>query len=227
MIISHSKQFVFVHIYKTGGTSIRNCLIKYGTMRQRIFHEFKPTRKLILLLNRTVLNHRWSDEDFKTFLGIHNHALAREIKEYMGEELFNQYFTFSVVRNPWDWQLSLYFFSKRINWNTKYYESSNKFNFKDYLKFHLDNQPPLLLDFVTDLEGNIIVDKICKVENIDQDFKEILEKLGMDSSKIVVPQKNVSSNRERDYRIKYDQESADLVGDYFQKDVDYFKYSFE
>ncbi|MBR8826881.1 MAG: sulfotransferase family 2 domain-containing protein [Gomphosphaeria aponina SAG 52.96 = DSM 107014] len=225
MIISHRHKFIFVHIYKTAGTSINDCLIKYGRMRERLLHDFDFTRRMIMVINKK-FNLRWQDDGFSHILGLHNHSTAQEIKEYLGEQLFNQYFKFAFVRNPWDWQLSFYFFLKRIKTH-QLYELANNYNFPEFLKIHLDSQPPLLLDFLTDSQGNIIVDKIGRLENIEQDFREIIQKIALDPNLLVLPQKNVSENRQRGYQSYYDQKSAALVAEYFQKDINYFQYTFE
>ena len=72
-MISHKYKCIFIHIPKTGGTSIENALL--GGKKQ-------PTRI--------------------------KHKRAKDyLKQYPKE--WKQYFKFTVIRNPWDWMVSWYY----------------------------------------------------------------------------------------------------------------------
>ena len=101
MIISDKKKFIFIHIYKTGGTSIRRCLEKYDSS-YNFFHFIKSkfTENSVL---RPTLTHKHSD--------------AKTIRKTIGAEIYDNYFSFCFVRNPWEWQVSLYNFILRSKRN--------------------------------------------------------------------------------------------------------------
>jgi len=48
-----------------------------------------------------------------------SHSKAKDINEKMGSENFQQYFSFAVVRNLWDWQVSQYNFMRK---NPKHFQ---------------------------------------------------------------------------------------------------------
>jgi hypothetical protein len=73
MVWSHKKQFIFIHVPKTGGTSIERSLkMTNGTNGHGV------VRNLAL-----------------------QHLTANEIKHILGEETFNQYTKISICRHPY------------------------------------------------------------------------------------------------------------------------------
>jgi hypothetical protein len=83
MIVSHSQQFVFVHVHKTAGESITFSLRR----------DLAPDDMVIKEDDRGPL---------------HKHSTALELREYLGAEVWERYFTFSFVRHPIDRVVSLY-----------------------------------------------------------------------------------------------------------------------
>ena len=48
-------------------------------------------------------------ENFNKKIG---HSTYLEYKNIVGNKLFNEYKTFMIVRNPWDWHISWFFYLK-------------------------------------------------------------------------------------------------------------------
>src|SRR5215467_1875983 len=83
MIISHEYNFIFIHVGKTGGTSNERVLCDYLGI------DFGQTKK-------GPRGNWWK------------HIWAKGMKKRLGEKVWDDYFTFSFVRNPYDMILSLY-----------------------------------------------------------------------------------------------------------------------
>jgi sulfotransferase famil protein len=83
MIICHKHKFIFIHIGKTGGTSIERALCRHLSM------DFDTTKKSP---EGTWWKHIW----------------ATDMRRRVGPDLWDNYFTFAFVRNPYDMILSLY-----------------------------------------------------------------------------------------------------------------------
>jgi len=96
MIISHSKKFIFVHNYKVAGTSITDSLLKYSNPS---FLGSSFADKIAIMLGRYP---RIYANQFE------GHVKAPELKRKLPKIIFDSYYKFGFVRNPWDWQVSLY-----------------------------------------------------------------------------------------------------------------------
>lgn len=88
MIVSHRHKFIFMHLGRTGGRSLTMALAKHCGPDDVI---------------STVSGRCGQNED-----GIRRHAPASEIRRQVGEDVWNEYFTFTIERNPWDKILSRY-----------------------------------------------------------------------------------------------------------------------
>ena len=78
MLISHRKQFIFIHIYKTVGTSVMEAFISYASLIDRLAYEYRYTQILFQIINHFM---GWRDDGMKQITGFHKHVKAHEIKE--------------------------------------------------------------------------------------------------------------------------------------------------
>lgn len=224
MIISDSKKFIFIHIYKTAGTSVSTSLIKYANFRQRVAEDFFITKNLFSALN-LVLGKVNRTKPRQWGAGLQNkHASANDIKEFMGAEKYDDYFKFAFVRNSWDWQVSLYNYLKTRKNDRNHHKVSNM-SFKQFLISEIEGKAPCQLDFLTNPGGDVIVDRIGRFESLEKDLNLILSDIGM-TDVASLPYLNVSRDRSKNYQSFYDEESYELVRSYFKKDIGYFGYEF-
>lgn len=71
-----------------------------------------------------------------------NHSSGLDIKKYIGNEKFNSYFKFCVIRNPYDKMVSYYFFlkhKKKHNLNFKEY-NYKKYNYNNIDRYIIDRK---------------------------------------------------------------------------------------
>ena len=218
MIISDSKKFIFIHIYKTGGNSLTKELIKYARTREKI-SGYWPTRKIIYLINKLL---GLQGAGSKWINGVHKHAKAIDIRQYIGENKYNEYITFSIVRNPYDLLVSLYHYIKQSPQH-KEFNLVNKFTFKEFVLREIENKAPRQSDFLTDENENIICDYIGKIEELDQFTKNLFLKLNLDFKGLEHTNK---SKRKSCYIDYYDDELREKVNQYFRKDFELLGYDF-
>ncbi|MDC0535723.1 sulfotransferase family protein [Francisellaceae bacterium] len=217
MIISHKKKFIFVHIYKTAGTSIMRQLLPFARPIEK-FSFYYPSRYGISLINRTLGLHKYGNAWIN---GVHKHATVIEANEYLGDEIFNEYYKFAFVRNPYDWLVSLYFYIRQDKWHNEF-NKVNAMSFEAFVLERIKNNMPRQKDFLIGQKyGALIVDYVGKIETIDSSYQYICDKLGI---KYVKPSNLNQSKRQKSYHQYYNDELTLAVQEYFNDDFETFNY---
>ena len=96
MIISHSRRFIFVHIHKTGGTSMELAVANFLAWDD-------------IILGSSALGEVMNDCQRDRF-GLYKHSSIADIERVCGPEICKSYFVFATVRHPLDRMCSLYNF---------------------------------------------------------------------------------------------------------------------
>jgi chondroitin 4-sulfotransferase 11 len=158
------------------------------------------------------------------------HLPVTRLVHLVGEKRFNKAYKFSVVRNPWDRAVSHYKYLAR----KKYYNvDPEKVSFKEWLiatygdrkdPFYLYN-PIMFADqitWLTDANGNLRVDNIIRFENLEEEFKDVADVIGVSSE---LPRLNATEKIH--YSSFYDEETMEIVQRHSRRDIETFGYSFE
>lgn len=217
MLISHTHSFIFFHVAKVAGISIREALAPY-TQEPAYFKIRRPPVEVDGKPN--ALYEIWSS--------MLTHATVKQTQREFPKE-FNQYYKFAFVRNPWDWQVSMYHFLLKETQNTRYETIKALGSFKNYLEWVATEDKPfpkgatkLQKSMLVNDDGQLVVDEIGRFENLTADFQQITSRLGISAA---LPKRNDSKHK--DYRHYYDNYSRKLVATHFEEDIDLFKYTFE
>jgi len=167
------------------------------------------------------------------------HFYASLIKDLIGDEEYDSRVSFASVRNPWDRLVSWYMFNcndyraspaqsrvyKELGFKGWIMEGCPHHGWMPHHHAHQPKDTIPQLPWITDKDGNVIVDYIIRLENLQQDFEGIRQKLGLPFK--AIPTLNVSSKRQfKDYRKYYDWESKEKVIDLYGEDIRYFGYEF-
>ncbi|MBN2720893.1 MAG: sulfotransferase family 2 domain-containing protein, partial [Proteobacteria bacterium] len=209
--------FLFVHIAKTGGTSVRAALNRLR-WRDPLF----PAQFIASRLSH-MTGHRIASK-------LPRHARIIAAKEMLPRELFDRLFKFAFVRNPWDLQVSSWHHLRRerphllkdipdfpsfIRWKL---DPSRPY------QYHIDTSIERQVDYLKDLDGTILVDFIGKYENLQEDYEEACRRIGITPP--TLPHKRQAKGRTA-YSDYYDEETRKLVGDFFREDIETFGYGFD
>jgi len=147
----------------------------------------------------------------------------------------SHYYSFSVVRNPYDRYISSYFFMKQIyNWNRSFDENLDELLNKPQNWW--DNTFILLRPqwwFVCNHDTYAVeVDEIYKYETINTDWSTIADKINLANPEAnistTLPTLNTTSNRnewENYYTGSLGQERAEKVEQLYDKDFELFNYT--
>jgi len=208
MIISHSRHFIFAHLYKTGGTSISNALSSYGHSR--------VSRKSRLMSMLRLYPPIYSEDYPK-------HSHMAHLKKNLPLKIFDWYFKFAFVRNSWDWQVSLYHYILKDQSNQHHAIVKGLGNFESYLVWRTQPENVSLQhDFVCDNGGNLLVDYLGTYSSLTGDLEKISQHLGLRN--LELPHLN-RGNRSA-YQDYYSPEGKDLIFKAYKSDVKRFGFEF-
>jgi len=157
------------------------------------------------------------------------HKTARQYRDQIGRKRWQQVFTFTIVRNPWDKVVSHYHYRIMTNQTGL---GDAPIPFDEWIRLaYRDNEPqyynnPKMFmpqtEWITDEKGKIIVDFVGKFENLQEDFNTICNHIGKPG--IVLP--HLKKSRRASYKDYYSAESRKIVADWFATDIETFKYAF-
>lgn len=207
MIISHAHRFIFFAIPKTGTHSIRRAL--------RVHMDKDDLEQVGLFENRSL--------PYPDIAALkHGHITAQQIRPVLGEEAFNAYFKFAIVRNPFDRFVSYCAFVARTN-------GLFAANPRSFMRSILQARPfdHILFrpqsDFVADADGRLMVDFIGRVERLQSDYDRICDTIGIPRSELT----RVNESSHRDYREYFDEELVAMVSELYRADLELFDYAFD
>jgi len=218
MLLSLKYNFLFVHIAKTGGTSIRDAL-----WRQKWTDPYRIPQFLCSKLS-AMTGHKIGAK-------FPRHAKIIAAKEMLPREVFEGLFKFAFVRNPWDLQVSSYHHIRRerpqLITHIDSFEAFLRWKFDPARppQYHADMSTELQSDYVIDLHGNTVVDFLGRYEFLAEDFETACKRIGIQTPKL--PHSRKATDRRKDYRDYYDDVTAQLVADHYRPDIERFGYRFD
>jgi hypothetical protein len=198
MLKNDKYKFVFVHVQKTGGTSVRDELKKLkGTQTLCGMHSF-------------LKDCSYPKNYFK--FGFVRNPWDRLVSWY----------NMHITSKP-DNIFAKYLIEDTKNFSD-FLKKTNKLTHKDPNGFLLQKSITYnQLEYFSDNDGKLLVDFIGKLENINDDIKIIGEKIGYPQLKVG----HSNKRKHNDYRTYYSNSEIELVAEMYKRDIDYFGYSFE
>lgn len=146
---------------------------------------------------------------------------------------FRRYFKFAFVRNPWDRLFSAYHFLKKggMNSDDAAWAQTHLANYHSFEQFVHEwvNRDNIMCGvhfkpqhhFITDSQGQLAIDYLGRMENINADFDFICQKIGVS---VTLPILNVIEKIR--YTDAYTPEMIDIVTRVYQQDISVLGYTF-
>jgi hypothetical protein len=226
MILSHTHEFIFICNGKTGTSSVETALAPYQ-----------------------------EGEEFEVGVkGLYTerHVPPATLKAQLGPDIWEEYFTFAFVRNPWDWFVSQYFWNWRAPQLSKrqllrrplttlrtYWQEKEKKRRRREVEAFSPADIHETYDLLRQYRGLHQADSLFQYHYIHSpegerlvDFVGRFERINEDFSRAMdrigldagLPHRNATNHRDH-YLTYYTPETADLVGDLYRVDVDTFGYT--
>lgn len=204
--ISHKHKFIFFSFPKTGSESIRKLLNPVTDVKSTIYTKITDKNPF------------------------YSHITPKETKEAFKKKGWNwdAYTKFVFVRNPYARVVSLYNMVAKGQ------------DFKEWLKTLRNDGDGgclnpnqkwkvygaySLINFISDEHGNVLVDKIIKLEDINEEFPNFMWKnfrLRVPN----IPQVNKGNYNKKSYREYFDEESKQIVENLYKYEIETFGYTF-
>jgi len=209
MLISDSHQFIFLRMRKVASTSMKTILLPLSVPR--------PNGRLAHLKSRAKLEWDYHKYVFRA----HDDISAAQRR--MPAELFDRYFKFTFVRNPWDRLVSEYEFLLRKTEHGRHERVKKLGGFGEFIRMQIPRRDAYQINMMCDRHGKVLMDFIGKLENLQEDWKTVCERTGIPYQEL---QRKNASERSH-YQDYYDSESRQLVARHWAREIELFGYTFD
>jgi len=175
MIVSHKHKFIFLKTSKTASTSVEIALSKFCGEQDIITPLHTEDEKIRQSLGyRGAQNWRLSPEsyginDTPNQLAFSAHTNAKKLRAALPKTIWDHYFKFCVVRNPWDRAISMHYWRNR--------ENSLSLN-----QFLSAGPPNTLRQFgvgIYTINNKVAVDALCRYEHLATDLETSRRTIGL------------------------------------------------
>ena len=185
-----------------------------------ISHKYKCIFVHIPKTAGTSIENVLRDENPPVYNSLHNTA-STYIKKY--ERYFDNYFKFSVVRNPWDRLVSGYFYHRALGYGS--HKDRYGKSFKEFVqKIETFPQRHFLVGQYNyiNIKGVDVLDYLIKFESLEEGFCEVSKKLNFKIKTLY----DVRKTEHKHYTEYYNDETKQIVAEKYAKDIEYFGYEF-
>lgn len=220
-LIIYNPSVIFVHIPKTAGTSITAGL-------EKSFYSIGRFRRRLIIARERLIHNRCPVHGIDE---LPKHVKAKDIKLFVGRDLWNKSATCACVRNPWDLMVSSYhwWLQKARQWKKCHKDiqfieelgSFTAFMSSEYGQ-KINEYHGNYYDWLCSDSGEIIVRHILKFEELDTDWYKLCQETGL--PQIALP--HVNQSKHDTYRSYYDDRTKDLVAKRFSWSIEQFGYEF-
>lgn len=185
-------------------------------------------------------------------IGLETSVVCDDLKVILKKnKIYNNYFKFAFVRNPWSRVVSCYINKiqkggiKDRFFLTNHVGLMQDISFDDFVyfitkkrgrfDFFSDRHWISQYRFISDRRGELIVDFVGKLENIDNDFRSVCKRLGIKN--VDLPRYNTRNDWSKFNNIEYESsdyyrgfytnKTKELVAKRYKKDIEMFGYNFK
>ena len=203
-MISYQRKYVFIHITKTGGSSIERVLVD----ESQIFR-----------------SNKWKYNG-KVFNAPLNHLTWKQILKSQALTSYQQsrFHKFVIVRNPWSRVISECFcphiqgIFKDCNNITDKIRRVCELSIKGHAAHCLPQ-----VNYISGCDDVVV----GRFEKLSEDFQKICNIIDVSNISLGHVNKGIKQQTRKPYQLYYDRSTIDMVKKAYKQDIDRFEYSFD
>ncbi|MFT6136949.1 MAG: hypothetical protein ACJARP_000500 [Vicingaceae bacterium] len=226
MIISHKHRFIFLKTHKTAGTSIEIALSKICGELDSItpispiddqkrkalsFRSNQNTKIPAKYYEFKDVNHLFFNQKKKHF---QRHMNAKSIKNNVSSKIWDEYFKFTIERNPYDRITSLFYWRggfEKFDSVAHFLNTTRKYGLLTNDKYMID--------------GKLAIDKVYQYENLEFMMQDLTKRFNLNEPlKLPTYRAKSSTREEEDYRKVLDDKSIKWIQKYYKDIFERFNY---
>ena len=193
-MFNSTKKYVFIKVFKTGSRTVTRSLLR-------------------------------NDSGVKHLTRIQNGEQTRHVESsWIKENIFpkkgldwDEYFKFGFVRNPWDRELSNYFF------NGGKLKPPEDVSFKEFLNVHLFKGGQINITNIPQCDYLIDVNYVARFENYIEEVKYLFNRIDVPMPQ---PLMHINKTEHKPYWEYYDDADIIKVEEWYKKDIEMYNYEF-
>ena len=220
MLVSHLHRFIYLKTRKTGGTSVEIYFEPFCHDPHQPFREQHQRDELVTEFG--IVGSRGQPIHDKTW---YNHIPASGVRAMLGDELFDDYYKFCVIRDPFDKTVSGFWYwlaaEEREALRTAPFERVRQ----SFDRWVMTNALPVDRIIYT-IDGVAVADRYIRYERMHEDMAAVCGDLGLawDPARL---RRYKSGTRQRAERFAeyYTERAAARVAEVFAWELEYFGYS--
>jgi hypothetical protein len=198
---------LFIHIPKTGGHSVEKTIWEK--------HEFTEENFWMGFVDRY-------RNPYQT--GGLQHLTGMKLRQLLGRDRFDDFYKFTVVRNPYDRAVSQYKYMGRRKDLRKFIKMKPGDSFLEYLgkiqkRTHVQWEPQV--SFLYDYTGKLLVDNVVRFENIQSELSSVLSHLNLNKKLL---HENASKDK-TPFQSFYCDESKKIIEQIYHDDFEMLDYA--
>jgi Sulfotransferase family len=222
MLVSHRYRFIYTKTAKTGATSVESyfepfCMAEGEWTRSHEREEYVSPSGIVGFRVgfgevRPVAKHTWW-----------HHMPARLIRRKLGEETWQRYFKFCVIRNPYEKAISAFYYRRRMRRRDSTSIEADRLQFERWLEL---KGPPIDRNKYV-IREQFCLDDVVRYESLRGDLERICNRLGVPWEPEQLPNFKAGIRPPGiTAQDLYTERSREIVCQAYAFELEYFGYSF-
>lgn len=222
-MISHQYNFIFIHIPKCAGTSLEKAFGHFSDFEGRDGQDHRTIRTVNPYIQP--FNYFKSKENLgellRTIYWKVFSATNPKSNLKLSKNEYEDYFKFTIVRNPYTRAYSWYKNVIRDPIHRKSYNVDEGTSFEEFLQENIGKSALRKQSYwLKDYNGIIKMDQVIKFEDLEGGFKELCLNLGVTGLNLP----HEIKGQTEDYLNSYNENTKRLIKEFYKEDFELFGY---